>query len=125
MQTQPKTQLKVHTNPAPQGLLDIRKMFGDAKHMPGYVYANLNDKERTALCFAAGLKRTDIDKSWHEFTADQRQTLRGAFMLLSGIVDAFKQANATDPKKWLDGAVPNEPALNEGSLVCINSVKEH
>lgn len=114
---QSKPQLEVHENPAPAGLLEIRKMFGDAKHMPGFVYSNLSEKERTALCFSAGFKRIDLGKEWHEFTADQRQALRKSLMLLNSVVMAFMEANALEPYKWLQGAQPNEPKYNDGNVV--------
>ena len=117
--TNPKTTpiLEVHENPTPKGLLDIRKMFGDAKHMPEFVYSNLSEKERTALCFSAGFKRIDLGKEWGEFTADQRQALRRSLMLLNSIVMAFIDANALEPYKWLQGAKPNEPNYNDGNVV--------
>lgn len=112
-----KPQLQVHENPAPKGLIEIRKMFGDAKHMPGFVYSNLSEKERTALCFSAGFKRSDLGKEWDEFTADQRQALRKSLMLLSSVVKAFNEANALEPYKWLQGAQPNEPKYHDGNVV--------
>ena len=112
-----KPQLQVHENPAPAGLLEIRKMFGDSKHMPEFVYSNLSEKERTALCFSAGFKRIDLGKEWSEFTADQRQALRKSLMLLNSVVMAFMKANALEPYKWLQGAKPNEPKYHDGNVV--------
>ena len=115
--TKTKPILEVHENPAPAGLLEIRKMFGDAKHMPGFVYSNLSEKERTALCFSAGFKRIDLGKEWNEFTADQRQALRKSLMLLNSVVMAFMEANALEPYKWLQNAKPNEPKYSDDNVV--------
>ena len=115
----PKTTpvFKVHHNPKPEGLLKIKAMFGEAKHMPEYVYQNLSEQQRTVLCFAAGLKRIDLGKNWNEFTADQRHALRDSLMLITNLVESFSKANALDPYKWLQGAQPNEPKYHDGNVV--------
>jgi hypothetical protein len=110
--------LTIHSNPKPEGLLQIRAMFGEAKHMPEYVYQHaLSDKQRMMLCFAAGLNRIDIGKPWAEFTADQRQSIRKGLMMLNNIVTEFIDHNALEPYKFIEGAKPNEPKYSEGSVV--------
>jgi hypothetical protein len=117
--------LKVHNNTMPAGLLQIKKMFGEARHTPGHVYKNiLSDRERSFLCMSAGLKRTELNKNWDEYTLDQRQALRKGLMQLNSIVVAFIDSNAMEAYKWIDGAKPNEPKFMQGSVVEMSQIKQ-
>ncbi|TMP88537.1 hypothetical protein CWC05_03650 [Pseudoalteromonas ruthenica] len=89
----------------PQGLREIRALLGDERHTPKHVYTQvLSERERTILCFAAGLKRTDIDKPFSQLSYEQRDALRKAVLELDEIVKAFTSANAMAPAKFYQGA---------------------
>ncbi|MCF6442330.1 hypothetical protein L1077_23160 [Pseudoalteromonas luteoviolacea] len=99
--------------PIPQGLKDIHKLFGDARHTPGHVYTTmLNDNERQLLTFVAGFNRIEQGKPWDQMTHDQRVELRKALMFINNIVIAFIDANAMAPHKFYTNAAPDEVNYN-------------
>ncbi|MBD1582779.1 hypothetical protein [Pseudoalteromonas sp. S16_S37] len=125
IELQHEPQLSVHHNHIPKGLLEIRQMRGKPKNTPEYVWNNLlSIKERSLLCYVAKLGRFDSDKNWCDFTIDEAHELRNALMFINGTVLSFIDANALTPEKWFQGAKPNEPKYQEGSVVSITPIQQ-
>ena len=86
----------------PKGLAEIKALMGSERHTPEYVYTKvLSEQERTIVCFAAGLKRHDLEKGFANFNADTRLKIHKAILQLQEIVTAFVDANAMTPSRFL------------------------
>ena len=105
----------------PQGLAEIKALMKSERHNPEYVYTKvLNEQERTIVCFAAGLKRHDLEKGFANFNADTRLKIHKAILQLQALVKAFVDANAMAPAKFLKNA-PAEPAKTSYSHLTVSS----
>ena len=105
----------------PKGLAEIRAMRGDKRHTPEYVYTQvLSEQERTIVCFAAGLKRHDLEKGFANFSADTRLKIHKAILQLQEVVKAFVDANAMAPAKFVKNA-PREHANTDYSHLTVSS----
>lgn len=105
----------------PKGLAEIRAMRGDKRHTPEYVYTQvLSEQERTIVCFAAGLKRHDLEKGFANFSADTRLKIHKAILQLQELVKAFTDANAMAPAKFVQHA-PREHANTDYSHLTVSS----
>jgi len=105
----------------PKGLAEIRAMRGDKRHTPEYVYTQvLSEQERTIVCFAAGLKRHDLEKGFANFSADTRLKIHKAILQLQEVVKAFVDANAMAPAKFVKNA-PRENASTDYSHLTVSS----
>ena len=105
----------------PKGLVEIKALMGSERHTPEYVYTKvLSEQERTIVCFAAGLKRHDLEKGFANFNADTRLKIHKAILQLQEMVKAFVDANAMAPAKFLQNA-PAEYAKTSYSHLTVSS----
>ncbi|MEM5511845.1 hypothetical protein WNY79_02970 [Pseudoalteromonas sp. AS84] len=105
----------------PKGLAEIKVLMGSERHTPEYVYTKvLSEQERTIVCFAAGLKRHDLEKGFANFNADTRLKIHKAILQLQELVKAFVDANAMAPAKFLQNA-PAESAKTSYSHLTVSS----
>lgn len=105
----------------PKGLAEIKALMGSERHTPEYVYTKvLSEQERTIVCFAAGLKRHDLEKGFANFNADTRLKIHKAILQLQELVKAFVDANAMAPAKFLQNA-PAESAKTSYSHLTVSS----
>ena len=105
----------------PKGLAEIKALLGSKRHTPEYVYTKvLSEQERTIVCFAAGLKRHDLEKGFANFNADTRLKIHKAILQLQELVKAFVDANAMAPAKFLQNA-PAESAKTSYSHLTVSS----
>ncbi len=105
----------------PKGLAEINALLGSERHTPEYVYTKvLSEQERTIVCFAAGLKRHDLEKGFANFNADTRLKIHKAILQLQELVKAFVDANAMAPAKFVQNA-PREHANTDYSHLTISS----
>ncbi|WP_338411433.1 hypothetical protein [Pseudoalteromonas nigrifaciens] len=105
----------------PKGLAEIKALMGSERHTPEYVYTKvLSEQERTIVCFAAGLKRHDLEKGFANFNADTRLKIHKAILQLQALVKAFVDANAMAPAKFLQNA-PAESAKTSYSHLTVSS----
>mgnify|MGYP001024466893 FL=1 len=105
----------------PKGLAEIKALLGSERHTPEYVYTKvLSEQERTIVCFAAGLKRHDLEKGFANFDADTRLKIHKAILQLQELVKAFTDANAMAPAKFVQNA-PREHANTDYSHLTVSS----
>ncbi|TMP73511.1 hypothetical protein [Pseudoalteromonas sp. S1608] len=105
----------------PKGLAEIKALMSSERHTPEYVYTQvLSEQERTIVCFAAGLKRHDLEKGFANFSADTRLKIHKAILQLQEVVKAFVDANAMAPAKFVKNA-PREHANTDYSHLTVSS----
>ncbi|MDC3214514.1 hypothetical protein NQU47_18280 [Pseudoalteromonas distincta] len=105
----------------PKGLAEIKALLGSERHTPEYVYTKvLSEQERTIVCFAAGLKRHDLEKGFANFNADTRLKIHKAILQMEQLVKAFTDANAMAPAKFVQNA-PREHANTDYSHLTVSS----
>jgi len=105
----------------PKGLAEIKALMGSERHTPEYVYTKvLSENERTIVCFAAGLKRHDLEKGFANFSADTRLKIHKAILQLQELVKAFTDANAMAPAKFLQNA-PRDEVKTDYSHLTVHS----
>ncbi len=105
----------------PKGLAEIKALMSSERHTPEYVYTQvLSEQERTIICFAAGLKRHDLEKGFANFSADTRLKIHKAILQLQEVVKAFVDANAMAPAKFVKNA-PREHANTDYSHLTVSS----
>ncbi|ENN98989.1 MULTISPECIES: hypothetical protein [Pseudoalteromonas] len=105
----------------PKGLAEIKALMSSERHTPEHVYTKvLSEQERTIVCFAAGLKRHDLEKGFANFNADTRLKIHKAILQLQELVKAFVDANAMAPAKFLQNA-PAESAKTSYSHLTVSS----
>ena len=84
-----------------QALAKIHQLLGDKRRTPAHIFdAVLNAKQRTVLCFAAGLSRDDLNKSFTELTTDARLSIQKALVMMGAMYSAFSQHQALELKKF-------------------------
>ena len=94
----------------PKGLQEIRKMLDSNLRSPARIYDSvLNSKQREVLCFAAGLKRKDIELKFTELNVDARQAIRKAIFECQNIFASFNDASAIETKKFF---LPGEASVS-------------
>lgn len=119
--TQPAPLKAVEGRHVPKGLAEIKALMGSERHTPEYIYSKvLSENERTIVCFAAGLKRHDLEKGFANFSAETRLKIHKAILQLQELVKAFTDANAMAPAKFLQNA-PREDASTDYSHLTVHS----
>lgn len=97
-----KTQLRVvDVKPTPKGLTEIRGLFNSDRHTAEYVYTHLSKPQQVIVCYSAGLSKSDLERSYHQFECDKRLKIHQAILQLQEIVTAFVDANALTPSRFL------------------------
>ena len=119
--TKPAPLKAVEGRHIPKGLAEIKALIGSERHTPEYVYTKvLSENERTIVCFAAGLKRYELEKGFANFSADTRLKIHKAILQLQELVKAFSDANAMAPAKFLQNA-PREHTNTEYSHLTVQA----
>lgn len=119
--SQPAPLKAVEGRHIPKGLAEIKALMSSERHTPEYVYTQvLSEQERTIVCFAAGLKRHDLEKGFANFSADTRLKIHKAILQLQEVVKAFVDANAMAPAKFVKNA-PREHANTDYSHLTVSS----
>ncbi len=118
---QPASLKAVEGRHIPKGLAEIKALMGSERHTPEYVYTQvLSEQERTIVCFAAGLKRHDLEKGFANFSAETRLKIHKAILQLQALVKAFTDANAMAPAKFVKNA-PRENTSTDYSHLTVSS----
>jgi hypothetical protein len=87
----------------PEGLKQIKAMLNDTRRSPAHLYNKvLNTKQRTVLCFAAGLTRAEVSSSFQNLSANARIEIQKSLLLIGQMFEVFRDANALSPAKFLD-----------------------
>jgi hypothetical protein len=92
-----------HSYEVPEGLKQIRAMLNDTRRSPAHLYNKvLNTKQRTVLCFAAGLTRAEVSSSFQNLSDNARIEIQKSLLLIGQMFEIFRDANALSPNKFLD-----------------------
>ena len=77
-----------------EALKNIRQMLNDTARSPAHLYNKvLSKKQRTVLCYAAGLTRNDISRSFNELSENSRIEIQKAILLFGKTYEVFSNAN--------------------------------
>lgn len=86
-----------------EALKNIRQMLNDTSRSPAHLYNKvLSVKERTVLCFAAGLTRSDISQSFEELSENSRIELHKAILLIGKMYAVFSDANVLSRMQFIN-----------------------
>lgn len=97
-----KPESLAHESIVVQALLSIREMLSSKHRNPAYIFDHvLNEGHRESLCFAAGLKRSDLSKTFNELDEDARVNIKKAVLMFGDIFSAFNERKALETKKFL------------------------
>lgn len=98
------------TTKMPKGLMAIKALLGNKRYKPQFIYDSvLNEHQRAVLCYTAKLGRSDLNKTFNEFTAEQKLGIQKAVLMLDKIYKAFNKVNAISPKLFLEQAYDDTP----------------
>ncbi|OCQ23395.1 hypothetical protein A7985_05495 [Pseudoalteromonas luteoviolacea] len=88
----------------PACFINARKQLKGDFNSPSRIYAQLPERQKYLLCFAAGFSRTQVGMLWHEMSNDQRLSIRDAIIEFRGLSQQFFDAKAIDPQKFIQGS---------------------
>jgi len=101
---------KIGTTDTPKGLIAIKALLGNKRFKPQFIYDSvLNEHQRAVLCYTANLSRSDLSKTFNEFTDEQKLNIQKAVLMLDKIYKAFNKVNAISPKLFLEKAYEDTP----------------
>jgi hypothetical protein len=63
------------------------------------------------LCYAAGFGRSDLKKSFYDFSDEQRLAIQKAVLMLDNIYKAFNKVNAISPAKFIACAMTETTSI--------------
>lgn len=99
---QVKLQVVENKTQPPEGLLKIRAMLNGTIRSPAYLYNKvLTKKQRVVLCYAAGLTRNDISRSFEELSENSRIELQKAILLFGRTYEVFSNANVLSRMEFI------------------------
>ncbi len=77
-------------------------MLNDNTRSPAHLYNKvLSVKERSVLCFSAGLKRCDINLPFEELSENSRIELHRAILLIGKMYEVFSNANVLSRMQFI------------------------
>lgn len=86
----------------PEGLLEVRKILDKSYRSAERVYDSvLSSNEREVLCFAAGLKRKDLNLKFSQLDAKARLAIRQAIFVCEKLFKSFNSVNAIAADKFV------------------------
>ena len=100
---QVKLQVVESNTQPPEGLLKIRAMLSGTIRSPAYLYNKvLTKQQRVVLCYAAGLTRNDISRSFEELSENSRIEIQKAILLFGRTYEVFSNANVLSRMNFIE-----------------------